>query len=83
MAKAVRPGGRLLLLEHGRSSSWDWINKILDSNADAHLKKWGCQWTRDITGAVKEAGLVIDSMSRWHFGTTYVITARTGGIDDQ
>jgi len=72
MAKALKPGGQLLLLEHGRST-WDFINNILDSSAETHFEKWGCRWNRDIEGLVKEAGLEITSMERWHFGTTFVI----------
>jgi len=78
MAKALKPGGQLLLLEHGRSS-WKFMNKILDSSADTHFEKWGCRWNRDIEGLVKEAGLEIESMDRWHFGTTYVIRCSMKG----
>lgn len=74
MASALKPGGKLLLLEHGRSS-WSFINKILDENAEKHLQKWGCEWNRPIDKLVLESGLVIESISRWHFGTTYVIHA--------
>lgn len=75
MAKVVAPGGKLLLLQHGRSS-WDFINRILDQEAEPHKAKWGCSWNRDILGLVKEAGLEVESVQRWHFGTTYVIVAR-------
>jgi methyltransferase OMS1 len=44
--------------------------------ADQHQAKWGCRWNRDIERIVRQAGLHIDSMSRWHFGTTYMIVAR-------
>ncbi len=63
------------MLEHGRAS-WDWLNKKLDESADKHQRQWGCQWNRDIKAIVEEAQLQIDYMSRWHFGTTYVIIAR-------
>jgi methyltransferase OMS1 len=75
MSKALKPGGQLLLLEHGRST-WNFINSILDSSAEKHLEKWGCRWNRDIEGLVKEAGLEVASMQRWHFGTTFVIKCR-------
>lgn len=73
MARALKPGGKILLLEHG-VSSWKWLNNILDSHAAAHYKKWGCQWNRDILQIVHDAGLQIESESRWHFGTTYMLT---------
>jgi methyltransferase OMS1 len=34
-----QPGGRLLLLEHGRSH-YAWMNKILDNGEAAHMEKW-------------------------------------------
>lgn len=75
MVKALRPGGRLLLLEHGRSS-WGFVNGILDSHAAQHYGKWGCQWNREIEALVQQAGLEIETLRRWHFGTTYLIVAR-------
>jgi methyltransferase OMS1 len=44
--------------------------------AAQHFLKWGCWWNRDIERMVRQAGLQIDSMSRWHFGTTYMLVAR-------
>lgn len=74
VAKACKPGGKILLLEHGRSS-YDWLNRILDDGAGRHKKRWACRWNLDIADVVKQAGLHVESMSRWHFGTTYVIIA--------
>lgn len=113
-----KPGGRILLLQHGKGS-WRFINNVLDNGAGgccrlgcrregawwlavgggkpqclgarravsaasacnlpaagAHFLKWGCWWNRDIEQIVRQAGLEIDSMSRWHFGTTYLVVAR-------
>lgn len=53
MAKACKPGGRLVLLEHGRSS-WEFINRVLDKGADQHKEKWGCLWNKDILGIVRQ-----------------------------
>ena len=69
------PGsGKIYLLEHGRSD-WDWVSNILDKHADPHAKRWGCYWNRDILAIVREAGLEIESVTRYHLGTTYVIVA--------
>ena len=55
MARVCKPGGQILLLEHGRAGT-DWLNDILDKGAQRHLMKWGCQWNRDIEDIVKKVG---------------------------
>ena len=74
MQRVCRPGGRVLLIEHGRGS-YDWINSVLDDGAVAHAANWGCIWNRDIESVVRSAGLEVRSVSRFHFGTTYLIEA--------
>ena len=61
---------RILLLEHGRSY-YSWINKLLDGTAPAHALKHGCWWNRDIGQIAEDSGLIIISMRRKHFGTTW------------
>lgn len=78
MERVCRENGKILLLEHGKSH-YDWLNNILDKNLHKHVERWGCIWNRDIEKLVKEAGLEIESISRFHFGTTYAITARPKG----
>lgn len=73
----ARDDGQILLLEHGRSH-YAWLNAILDKNSHRHTARWGCIWNRDIEAMVRGAGLEIKSLSRWHFGTTYVIVAAPG-----
>jgi methyltransferase OMS1, mitochondrial len=81
-ARVLRPGGTLLLLEHGRSSSsWlsDWLNTLLDRWADAHAHRHGCSWNRDIEGIVRAAApedLVVESVGHHHAGTTVVVKCR-------
>jgi len=75
MQKSCKPNGKLLLLEHGRSH-FTWLNNLLDTFAKKHLLNWGCNWNRDIAGIAKDAGLQIDTISRYHFGTTYYLVAR-------
>ncbi|TGJ79944.1 hypothetical protein E0Z10_g8823 [Xylaria hypoxylon] len=55
MASSVQPNtGRIVLLEHGRSS-WHFINGLLDRGARAHHERFGCWWNRDIEVIVNEA----------------------------
>eukprot|EP00644_Phytophthora_capsici_P003822 jgi/Phyca11/527009/estExt2_fgenesh1_pm.C_PHYCAscaffold_150045 len=72
-----KDGGRILLLEHGQSS-YGWLSGILDKFAGKHAQKWGCHWNRDILTLVEQAGLEVETVHRFHFGTTYYIVARPG-----
>lgn len=74
MKRVVKPGGRILLLEHGRSR-YGWLSYVLDKTAIDHAKVWGCWWNRDILDLVKQSGLDIKKVERYHFGTTYHIEA--------
>ncbi|GAX74010.1 hypothetical protein CEUSTIGMA_g1460.t1 [Chlamydomonas eustigma] len=74
-SRLCRPGGRILLLEHGRGH-YAWLNDRLDDSAEKHHQKWGCWWNRDIADIVRQAGLKVEKLSRWHFGTTYICVAR-------
>ncbi|KAG7378055.1 Methyltransferase-like protein 7B [Phytophthora boehmeriae] len=73
-----KDGGRILLLEHGQSS-YRWLASVLDKFADLHAQKWGCHWNRDILAMVEQAGLEVETVRRFHFGTTYYIVAKPGG----
>jgi methyltransferase OMS1 len=72
--------GRILLLEHGRSKTYDFINKHLDRNAEQHAANWGCVWNRDLDAILEECEkqgfLKVERKTTWHFGTTYHIICR-------
>lgn len=68
--------GRILLLEHGRSHSYQWISKHLDRNAETHAANWGCVWNRDLDEILQSSGLEVESIHTWHFGTTYYVVCR-------
>ena len=67
--------GRILLLEHGRSH-YEWLNDILDKTAAERANKQGCWWNRDIGRIVEESGLVVEKVTRKHFGTLWIVEAR-------
>lgn len=75
MSRVCKKDGKILLLEHGKGS-YDWINDILDKSAHTHAHNWGCIYNKDIKQLVVDSGLKIVNVSRWHFGTTYVIEAK-------
>ena len=76
MQRVCKPGGKVLLLEHGRSSWLDWLSSKLDDSADAHRAKWGCTWNKPIAEYLVQSGLQLDTNTTWHFGTTYYVVAR-------
>jgi methyltransferase OMS1 len=80
MARVCKPDGKILLLEHGRSKSYQFVSKHLDKNAERHACNWGCVWNRDIDAILEqcetEGFLKVESIWKWHFGTTYYCICR-------
>jgi methyltransferase OMS1, mitochondrial len=73
--------GRILLLEHGRGHYW-WINYVLDGLAKEHADRFGCWWNRDIGKIVKDSGLKIAGLKRYHFGTTWALELTHPEVED-
>jgi len=76
MQRICKDDGKILLLEHGRSKTYEGLTKYLDANAERHAKNWGCIFNRDLDFLMEEAGLDIESLTTWHFGTTYYVVAK-------
>ena len=76
LQRVCKKDGKILLLEHGRSKSWTGLSNYLDKNAERHATNWGCVWNRDLDDILEEAGLVVDTLQTWHFGTTYYVVCR-------
>lgn len=70
MKKLVRPGGRIVLLEHGRGY-FESMNDRMDRQAATRAEEWGCRWNLDIGNIVEKSGLEIEDQTRYHFGTIY------------
>eukprot|EP00039_Didymoeca_costata_P026927 m.17007 g.17007 ORF g.17007 m.17007 type:complete len:258 (+) comp5869_c0_seq1:51-824(+) len=75
MGRVCKPDGKILLLEHGQGH-YDFINNALDNGAHAHAKKWGCWWNRPIGDIIDNCDLNVASISRFHFGTTWMVEAQ-------
>ena len=67
MARVLRPQGRILLLEHGRSRV-EPLARIQDRLAPRHFRKHGCRWNQEPVQVVEEAGLRIVRHQRGFLG---------------
>ncbi|MGH8948871.1 MAG: class I SAM-dependent methyltransferase [Acidimicrobiia bacterium] len=56
MVRVTKPGGRVLLVEHGRSSV-GWIARRQDRNIDRVYERSACRNNRDVSAELAEAGL--------------------------
>lgn len=76
MRRVCRPGGRILLLDHGRSNL-KWVSWYQDKKA---IKRGpddtGCYPNRDPEQLSRKAGLKIDKIERPYWGYFYLISAR-------
>jgi len=67
MARVVKPGGRILLVEHGRSSV-GWIARRQDRKVDRHFERAACRNNRNVGSELAEAGLAITAQVSSHLG---------------
>ena len=72
MKRVCKPGGFILLLEHGESD-WPWMQTLLSRQVSVHVKKFGCYNHRSIEDLINQAGLTITQQKRKHWGTIYCI----------
>jgi ubiquinone/menaquinone biosynthesis C-methylase UbiE len=57
MARVCRRDGRILLVEHGRSSH-EWLGRWQDHRADRHVEKLCCRWNQNPLDLVRQAQLL-------------------------
>ena len=72
MTRVCRPGGRILLLEHGRSSRGR-LGRLQDRWTEWHKSALGCVWNREPHELVAQAGLHVTSARRKFFGVFHVL----------
>jgi ubiquinone/menaquinone biosynthesis C-methylase UbiE len=78
MARVCRPGGRILLVEHGRSSL-DALGRWQDRHEGWVGRRVGCHWNREPRELVEEAGLTVLTQRRRFLGVFHGIVATPGG----
>jgi ubiquinone/menaquinone biosynthesis C-methylase UbiE len=74
MRRVCKAEGKILLLEHGRSS-WDWLGKYQDRHVHEQIEQGGCRWNQEPQELVREAGIKILQADRTLFGVFHSITA--------
>jgi ubiquinone/menaquinone biosynthesis C-methylase UbiE len=74
MARVCRPGGRVLLLDHGMSDR-RWLAHRQQRRDSAHARALGCHLDRRPDELVAAAGLETIRIRRKVFGTFYLIEA--------
>jgi ubiquinone/menaquinone biosynthesis C-methylase UbiE len=73
MQRVTRPGGTIMLLEHGRSSV-GWVARRQDrSGVDKTMECGGCRSNRDVRSEIEAAGLSVVSHTRSHVGMIHRI----------
>lgn len=82
MARVCKPGGLILLLEHGESD-WEWMQGLLSRQVGGHVKKFGCYNHRNIRSLIDEAGLIVTSEKRKHWGTIYFYVCEPGKVSSE
>lgn len=78
MGRVVKPGGRILLLEHGRSDR-PRLGRYQDRRAAKHAKVLSCNWNREPQELVVQAGLRIKNASRSFFGVFHLLEVEPNG----
>jgi len=72
MKRVCKPNGRLLLLEHGRSS-WGLIGRFQDRSVVSAIERGGCRHNQEPQQIIQAAGLRITSAHRSLIGIFHVI----------
>lgn len=72
MKRVCKPDGRLLLLEHGRSS-WGLIGRFQDRAVVGSIQRGGCRVNQEPQQIIQAAGLKITSAHRSLIGIFHVI----------
>jgi ubiquinone/menaquinone biosynthesis C-methylase UbiE len=78
MSRVCKPAGRILLLEHGRSSARP-IGWFQDRRAEKHASQLGCQWNRHPVEIARGAGLQLVECRTHFFGIFAVMEAKPIG----
>ncbi len=74
-ARVCRPDGRVLLLEHGRSSVGP-VARFQEWRAEAHYRKHACRWTQEPLDVVGASRLTVERSRTGMLGALTAVEAR-------
>ena len=74
MARVLKPGGSLLMLEHGRSNR-SWLGRFQDRRGLKNAAELGCHWNREPLLLLLEAGVQALQITRHFLGIFHLIEA--------
>lgn len=74
MARVCKQNGRILLIEHGRSTA-SWLGWLQDRLAGTYYRKYACLWNRDALVPIQAAGLAIVASRQVFFGVFHAMEA--------
>jgi len=74
MRRVCKPDGKILLIEHGRST-WGWLGRYQDRHVHEQIEMGGCRWNQEPQDLVKQAGIQIIHADRSFAGIFHTITA--------
>lgn len=76
MVRVTRPGGRILLVEHGRSRV-GCVARLQHRRAEAHYRQAGCRWDQDVMAQLHDAGLRVEATRTRTLGVFTAVVARS------
>ena len=77
MVRVTRPGGEVLLLEHGRSSV-TWIARRQDRNVQRVIERSACRNNRNVLSELADAGITPSRIETSHLGMMTRLTIAVG-----
>ena len=75
MSRVLKPGGRILLVEHGRSSL-GWLSRWQDRHAPGHYARLGCRWNQKPLDIIRSAGLKVGYSQARFFDVFHAVVAK-------
>lgn len=80
MARVVRPGGKILLMEQGLSNR-GWPARFQRRLSDKHFETVGCRWDREPMALVRKSGLSMETYQGFLLGMGHMMVLRPTAME--